>query len=143
MRTAAIITAVLSLGLSFSATAGEVAGTVYDQRGTPVAGVVLSVDGQVTETDAAGSYSFANVAAGQQLVSANGQRVAVEVAEEGVATRNIFLLSQRARTEVTGAAMDNETTDDAFEEALELADRMLENGPASGEVTWRWNDHEA
>lgn len=131
------------MGVSLSATAGEVAGTVYDQRGMPVAGVAVSVDGQEALTGADGTYRFADVAAGQQMVAANGQRVGVEVAVEGETTRNIFLLSRRARSEVTGAVVEAVSGEEAFAEALEQAEQMLENGPATTEIAWRWNDHEA
>lgn len=143
LRKAATIAAILSLGLSLPAAAGEVAGTVYDQHGLPVAGVAVSLGGHEALTGADGTYRFAQVAAGQQMVAANGQRVGVEVAVEGETTRNIFLLSRRARTEVTGAAVEAETGEEAFAEALERAEQMLENGPSTTEIAWRWNDHEA
>lgn len=143
MRKVAVIAAILSLGVSLSATAGEVAGTVYDQRGLPVAGVVVSVDGQEAVTGADGSYRLAGVAEGQQMVTTGGQRVAVDVAAEGETTRNIFLMSRRTRSEVTGAASDAASGAEAFAEALELAEQMLEDGPATTAIAWRWNDHEA
>jgi len=143
LRKAAVIAAILSLGASLSATAGEVAGTVYYQRGLPVAGVVVSADGKEAVTGADGSYRLAGVPEGQQPVTTGGQRVAEDVAAQGETTRNIFLMSRRARSEVTGAASDAESGAEAFAEALELAEQMLENGPATTEIAWRWNDHEA
>lgn len=143
MRNAAIIAAAFSIGFCVPAIAGEVSGTVYDQRGMPVAGVAVSVDGQQVLTGADGTYRLAGVAAGQQVVSANGQRVGIEIAAEGEVIRNIFLLSQRARAEVTGVPEQVEAAEDAFADALELAEQMLESGPATTEITWRWNDLDA
>lgn len=143
LRKTAVIAAILSLGLASAAAAGDVAGTVYDQRGLPVAGVVLAVDGQEAVSAADGSYRIADVSSGDQMVSANGQRVSVSVAEEGTATRNIFLLSRSARSEVTGGSVNMEAGEEAFAEALELAEQMLEDESASRAIAWRWNDLEA
>jgi len=105
--------------------------------------VVVSADGKEAVTGADGSYRLAGVPEGQQPVTTGGQRVAEDVAAQGETTRNIFLMSRRARSEVTGAASDAESGAEAFAEALELAEQMLENGPATTEIAWRWNDHEA
>ena len=36
-----------------------------------------------------------------------------------------------------------DSAEDAFVEAMELAEQMLEDGPAATKVAWRWNDLEA
>ena len=142
MRKAAVIAAVLSLGIATGAFAGEVSGTVYDQRGTPLAGIAVSIDGQQATTRADGSFHFADIAEGQHMVATSGQRVAVQVAEDGVTTRNLFLLSRRARAEVAGPAIDQDSGN-AFAEALDLAEQMLDNDDGAGAIAWRWNDSEA
>lgn len=142
MRTTAFISAILSLGLSTGALAGEVSGKVYDQRGMPAQGVVLVLGAQQAVTSDDGSYSFADVDAGEHLIATYGQRVAVQVSDDAATQRNIFLMSRRTRAEVTGATVDADAAEAAFAEAMHLADQMVSEGEAQGEVAWRWNDLE-
>lgn len=107
--------------------AGEVAGTVFDARGRPAAGVELSLAGQVAVTGADGAYVFADVAAGEQRVLAGSQAVMVSVSAEGAVRRNLFLLSASARSRVTGdglPAADNAV----LAETRRQADRLLAEG---------------
>lgn len=110
MRSAAILAAILGLGLPLSAQAGEVAGTVFDARGNPVAGVELALDGHQTVTGADGSFVFADVAAGDHRVQAGSQAVSVAVPAQGTVRRNLFLLSAAARTRVTGEVPGADST---------------------------------
>ncbi|TIX50478.1 carboxypeptidase-like regulatory domain-containing protein [Alteraurantiacibacter aquimixticola] len=141
MRKAALVAAALSLGLSLSATAGEVTGTVYDARGVPAAGVELALGDARAMSDADGAYRFADIAAGDHMVEASGQRAMVAVPAEGIATRNIVLMSSRARAAVTGVAAPA-MAEDAFAEAMQLAHQMVTTGSAQGEVAWTFNDRE-
>lgn len=81
------------------------AGTVFDARGRPAAGVELSLGDQITVTGADGTYVFADVAAGEQRVLAGSQSVTVSVPAVGAVRRNLFLLSAVARTRVAGEAV--------------------------------------
>ena len=100
MRTHALLIALLSLTAPLTAHAGAVAGTVYDQRGAPAAGVVLALGDAQAVSGADGAYAFADVAAGEHTIAAGNQRVAVTVATEGTLRRNMFLLSRAARAVV-------------------------------------------
>jgi hypothetical protein len=119
-----------------------VSGKVYDQRGTPASGVVLVLGAQEVVTSADGTYRFADVAEGEHLIATYGQRVAVQVSDDAATQRNIFLMSRRARGEVTGATVAGEAAEAAFAEAMQLAEQMVSEGEARGEVAWRWNDLE-
>ena len=138
MRALAITAALIAAGLALPATAGEVAGTVYDQRGLPAAGVLLELGDAEAVTGADGSFTFADVATGEHTVAAGTQRVVVEVASEGTVRRNIFLLSRSARTAVTGEAVDSA----ALDRTIQLAETMLRESDRQGETAWRWNDLE-
>lgn len=140
MRTFAIIAAALSLGLATAAMAGEVAGTVYDQRGAPAAGVVLALGDAQAVTGADGSFAFANVAPGEQQIVAGNQRVAVTVAADGTVRRNLFLLSRAARTAVTGETAATPESDAALAATYRLAEAMLQDSAVQADVAWRWND---
>lgn len=118
--------------------AGEVAGTVYDQRGIPAAGVTLALGDARAVSGADGSYVFADVAAGEHTIAAGTQRVAVAVPDEGAARRNIFLLSRSARTAITGEVLDSI----ALDRTIQLAETMLRESDGLGETAWRWNDLE-
>ncbi len=142
MRKTAFIVAILSFGLATGALAGEVSGKVYDQRGVPAPGVVLVLGAQQAVTEADGSYRFADVADGEHLITASGQRVAVQVSDNVATQRNIFLMSRRARAEVSGASVDADGAEAAFAEAMQLAEQMVGDSEARGEMAWRWNDHE-
>ncbi len=142
LRTTAFNAAILSLGLSTASLAGEVSGTVYDQRGVPAAGVVLVLGAQDAVTSDDGSYRFADVAEGEHLIATYGQRVSVQVGDDAATKRNIFLMSRHARAEVTGTTLDADAAEAAFAEAMQLADQMVSEGEAQGEVAWRWNDLE-
>lgn len=142
MRKTAFIAAIISLGLSTGALAGEVSGKVFDQRGVPAADVVLVLGAQQAVTAQDGSYRFSDVAEGEYLIAAYGQRVSVQVSDDAATQRNIFLMSRRARTEVTGAGVDADAAEAAFAEAMQLAERMVNESEARGEVAWRWNDLE-
>ncbi len=136
MRRFALLAALLTIGAPLSATAGEVAGKVYDQRGTPAAGVELALGAARAVTGADGSYSFADVDAGQHMLAAGSQRVAITVADQGETRRNLFLLSSAARRVVTGAPVDHA----ALDATIALAETMLRD--SGGETAWRWNDLE-
>lgn len=97
-----LLAAMLGLCSSLPVQAGEVAGTVFDSRGNPVAGVELALGARQAVTGADGRYVFADVAAGEHRVQAGSQAVAVVVPAEGTVRRNLFLLSAAARTRVTG-----------------------------------------
>ena len=138
MRRFALVAALLALGAPFAATAGGLAGTVYDQRGTPAAGVELTLGDARATTGTDGSYAFAEVPAGEHMLAAGGQRVAVTVADEGETRRNLFLLSTAARQVVTGAPVDHA----ALEATLALAETMLRDSQRRDPQAWRWNDLE-
>jgi hypothetical protein len=139
MRRFALIAAALAAtAISLPATAGDVSGKVYDQRGAPAAGVTLELGGSQVVTGADGSYSFTGVAAGEHMLSAGGQRVAVSVADEGETRRNLFLLSSAARQVVSGAPIDRE----ALEATLALGETMLRDSQRRSAIAWRWNDLE-
>lgn len=127
MRLAALLAALLSLGLSLHAMAGEVAGTVFDARGRPAAGVELTLGGQIAVTGADGSYAFADVAEGEHRVLAGSQAVAVVVPAEGAVRRNLFLLSAAARTRVTCAALPADSAT-VLAETRRQAARLLAEG---------------
>ncbi len=58
---------------STGAAVGTIAGTVLDQLGAPLAGVIIGVTGGLTATtDAAGAYSVGNVPVGPKTVSVTG-----------------------------------------------------------------------
>jgi hypothetical protein len=66
----------------------------------------------------------------------------VQVSEDSATQRNIFLMSRRARAEVTGSTLDAEAAEEVFAKAMQLADQMVSGSEAQGEVAWQWNDHE-
>ena len=105
MRRNLILAALLSLGLSLPAEAGEVAGTVFDASGRPAAGVELALGSQIAVTGTDGRYAFTDVSEGEHRVQAGSQAVSVTVPAEGAVRRNFFLLSAGARTRVAGEAV--------------------------------------
>jgi hypothetical protein len=117
----------LTLGLSLPVQAGEVAGTVFDARGRPAAGVELTLGGQRAVSAADGTYAFADVAEGEHRVLAGSQAVAVVVPAEGAVRRNLFLLSAAARTRVTGTALP-EADAAVLAETRRQAARLLAEG---------------
>jgi len=149
VRIVSALIALSALCASGAAVAGDVAGKVYTANGTPAAHVQVSIAalGLDTVTDADGSYSFTGLAAGDHLITARAdgsaaQRVSVTVADEGAAQRNIFLMSRMAVQQVTGVVEAAPEAAAAFATALELADQMVSDGPAQGEIAWRWRDLE-
>lgn len=144
LRPYAILAAAFCLSFAASAQAGEVAGTVYDQRGVPAAGVVLALGDAQVVSAADGSYAFANVAPGEQAITAGNQRVAVTVAVAGPVRRNVFLLSRSARATVTGETAPSPENDAALAATFRLAEAMLQDTAGSSEgggaTAWRWND---
>tara|TARA_E500000305_G_scaffold29660_1_gene22656 strand:- start:1084 stop:1449 length:366 start_codon:yes stop_codon:yes gene_type:complete len=118
---------------------------VHDGEGARVAGLRLTIDALALETisDENGSYLFENLPAGEHeialhLASGRTQYVSVEVAETGVATRNIFQFTPLALSGMQQAipakapAMEGE----AFEAVMELAESMTRAAPQQ----WRWRD---
>ena len=138
MRALAITAALIASGFALPATAGVVAGTVYDQRGLPAAGVVLELGAAEAVTGADGSYIFADVATGEHTIAAGTQRMVVDVAGDAAVRRNIFLLSRSARAAVTGDVIDST----ALDRTIQLAEAMLRESAPKGETAWRWNDLE-
>lgn len=107
MRLLSLLAASFALCASpLPAQAGEVAGTVYDSRGLPQAGVTLDMAGRQAVTGADGAFLFADVPAGDQPLAAGAQAVIVTVPAEGAVRRNLFLLSRAARASITGSAVD-------------------------------------
>lgn len=125
MRLLSLLAASISLCASLPAQAGEVAGTVYDARGLPQAGVVLDLAGQQAVTGADGSYRFAEVPAGDQPLAAGAQAVIVAVPATGEVRRNLFLLSRAARTAVTGSGADAGEGRRILASAVQQAEAML------------------
>lgn len=81
------------------------AGTVFDARGRPAAGVELVLGGAETVSAVDGTFAFADVAAGEHRVQAGSQAVSVNVPADGAVRRNLFLLSAASRTRVAGEAV--------------------------------------
>ena len=138
LRALAFTAALIATGLALPAVAGEVAGTVYDQRGTPAVGIVLELGDAQAVTGADGSYAFTDVATGEHTIAAGTQRVVVDVAGNAATRRNIFLLSRSARAAVTGETLDST----ALDRTIQLAEAMLRESAPKGETVWRWNDLE-
>jgi hypothetical protein len=138
LRAFAITAALITSAFALPAMAGEVAGTVYDQRGIPAAGVTLELGDARAVSGADGSYSFTDIAAGEHMIAAGSQRIAVAVPGEGATRRNIFLLSRSARTAITGEVLDSP----ALDRTIQLAETMLRESDRLGESAWRWNDLE-
>ena len=152
------------LGAPASAWAGDVVGKVYDAQGRAAAAVEVTLAGQdrVTLTAADGTFSFTDVAAGEQqltitLANETFQRVWLDVAEDGESRRNIFLMSpvimssaimsSAIMSSALGIAAPPELADQAFaqrvEQALELAEQMRRDGAERETAEWRWRDLDA
>lgn len=142
MRPYALLVALLSLAAPLSLRAGEVAGTAYDQRGAPAAGVALVLGDAQVVSGADGTFAFANVAPGEQQIVAGNQRVVVSVTEQGTVRRNVFLLSRSARAVATGEMPATPEGDAALAATFRLAEAMLQDTSAQADVAWRWNDLE-
>ena len=151
MRKTAIIAVIASLAASTPALAGDIAGTVYDAGGAPVAGVQVTIAelGLEAVTLADGTYRFADLPSGEHFIIARAdgaaaQRIPVNLASNGDAgddaTRNIFLMSRMAMRQVTGVDAGSVPAQEAFAEALTLADHMITEGTAQGEIAWSWRD---
>ncbi len=140
MRPYAILAALLTLSVSPSAHAGEVAGKVYDQRGAPAAGVVLALGDVQVVSGADGTYAFADVAAGEHMIATGHQQVAVTVAAEGTVRRNLFLLGRSAARVMAGETVPSPTSEPALAATFRLADAMPEDSATQVGVAWRWND---
>ncbi len=140
LRNFAFLTALISLAVPLSAHAGEVAGMVYDQRGRPAEGVVLALGHVQVVSGADGAFAFADVAAGEQAITAGNQRVTVTVANEGTVRRNVFLLSRSARTAVTGETAATPESNAALAATYRLAEAMLQESAGEVATAWRWND---
>lgn len=126
MRLLSPLAALLAVCASpFPALAGEVAGTVYDARGLPQAGVTLVMAGQQAVTGTDGAFIFSDVPAGDQPLAAGAQAVIVAVPAEGTVRRNMFLLSRAARASVTGAAVDAGEGRRVMASAMQQASSML------------------
>jgi hypothetical protein len=142
LRHYAILIALFSLAAPLSATAGEVAGTVYDQRGAPAAGVVLALGELQALSGADGTFAFADVSAGEHTIAAGNQRVVVSVAAEGTVRRNLFLLGRSARTVVTGEIAATPESDAALAATFRMAEAMLRDTAGERGAAWQWNDLE-
>lgn len=150
MTRLAILSAVAAIAFAVPAQAGDLSGTVYDGSGVPAANVQLSVPelGVETVTAADGSYRFEGLAAGEHeiAIGLSGDTVqyaSATVAEQGVAQRNIVLFSRASvqRAIDADAGVNPAEAEAAFEDALALAEQMLDNGIAAGDGrAWRWND---
>lgn len=140
LRTIATIAALLAATVPLCAHAGEVAGTVYDQRGVPAAGVVLALGDAQVVSGADGAFTFADVAGGEQAITAGNQRVVVSVNATGTVRRNVFLLSRSARASVTGEAATSPESDAAIAATFRLAEAMVQDAAGEGATAWRWND---
>lgn len=140
MRPYALLAALLGLAAPLSAQAGEVAGTVYNQRGAPAAGVVLALGDVQVVSGADGAFVFTDVAPGEQAITAGNQRVTVTVADEGTVRRNVFLLSRSARTAVTGETAATPESDAALAATYRLAEAMVQDSAGEVATAWRWND---
>lgn len=125
MRLAALLAAMLALGFSLPAQAGEVAGTVFDARGRPAAGVELALGGQQAVSGSDGKFAFADVAEGEHRMLAGSQAVSVSVPAEGVVRRNVFLLSSAARLRVTGESVSAQDGATVLAEVRRRAARLL------------------
>jgi hypothetical protein len=125
LRSLSLLAASIVLCASLPAQAGEVAGTVYDSRGAPQAGVTLDMAGQQAVTGADGAFVFGNVPAGDQPLAAGAQAVIVTVPAEGTVRRNLFLLSRAARASITGSTVDAGEGHRVMANAMRLGDAML------------------
>lgn len=126
MRLLSLLAALFALCASpLPALAGEVAGTVYDARGLPQAGVMLEMAGQQVVTGADGAFTFTDVPAGDQPLAAGAQAVVVAVPAEGTVRRNMFLLSRAARASVTGTTADAGEGRRVMSSAMQHAEAML------------------
>lgn len=142
MRPYALLIAVLSLAAPLSATAGEVAGTVYDQRGVPAAGVVLALGDMQALSGADGGFAFADVPAGEHTIAAGNQRVVVTIGAEGTVRRNLFMLGRSGRTAVTGEIAATPESEAALAATFRMAEAMLRDTAGERGAAWRWNDLE-
>lgn len=149
MRIAVLFASAALICAASSAQAGNIAGTVYDSRGRPAADVQLTIAdlGAVAVTAADGSYRFADVLPGEHRIaigqgSQATQRVAVRVSDESDVTRNIMMISSAAMRDFQASTHQTDALDgqEAFAEALELADHMLRETPAQTAQDWRWRD---
>jgi hypothetical protein len=142
LRSTAIIAALIAATAPLCATAGELAGTVYDQRGRPAAGVELSLGDAHVVSGADGAFMFADLAAGDAMLAAGNQRVAVSIPAQGTVRRNLFLLSRSARATVTGETAPTPESDAALAATVRLAEAMLQDTAGQPNTAWRWNDLE-
>lgn len=101
------------------------AGTVFDARGRPAAGVELALGGQQAVSGADGKFTFADVAEGEHRMLAGSQAVAVSVPAEGAVRRNVFLLSPAARLRVTGLGATAQDGTEVLAEVRRQAARLL------------------
>ncbi len=118
------------------ALAGDLAGTVNDAKAQPLAGMTVSIPalGLVTQTDACGAYSFADLPEGEHEIAVSLGEEAVQfvsalVPREGAAKRNIFLLSRRVVTAAASGMSPQEAAEAAriTREGMDAADAMLQS----------------
>jgi len=130
LRIALILAASFAACLPLPALAGEVAGTVYDARGLPAAGVALDLAGQHAVSDTAGAFAFADVPAGDLALTTGNQAVRVAVPAQGSVRRNVMLLSRTARTRVTGEVATPADNAQMLAATAQLAQAILDEGAA-------------
>ena len=141
MRYLTSLAIVLGLASAQPVLAGDLAGTVSDSTALPVAGMTVSLPelGLKTRTDAEGAYRFQDLPEGEYEVAVSLGEEAVQfssasVPAEGVAKRNIFLLSRTAVTAARTGMTPGEAAEAAKieREAMQAAEAMLRE--AGGEV---------
>lgn len=149
MRIAAVFASAALICAASGAQAGDIAGTVYDSRGRPAADVLLTIDelGMEAVTAHDGSYRFSDVVTGDHRIAIMRgaqpvQRISVHVAGEGDAARNIVMISATAMRSFQAATLqdDGQGGEEAFAEAIALAEQMVREAPASDAQAWRWRD---
>ena len=121
-------------------------GTIYDARGTPAQGILVTAEGQRVSamTDADGSYRLGGLAQGEHELAVrihNGatQRVHVNISADGATSRNIVLFSRGAvrslRAPVHASGAD-------FAQTMELAEDLAREQSSRPAIAWRWSDLE-
>lgn len=146
--------AILALCLTCAATsvqAGELSGTLRDASALPVAGATVTLPelGRATTTDANGRYSFDGLAAGRYAIAVSvaddiRQHSSAAVPAEGEATRNLFLLSNRALDHARDGINPAQAllADVLMARAWEAAQAMDAEREGEPQVSWIADDSE-